>query len=133
MDSSNAINTIMNSNIGDKREWGRVFSDLTGKLKEKIKNNQLDEIEEIFLEREKLLHRLSQILKEDTSINADAEFFEILDGIRSMEQECLMHLKMKMDSARNQMLNIIRIKNQKKRKKPEDVPPPVPRFIDIKR
>jgi hypothetical protein len=133
MDSPNAINTILNANIGDKREWGRAFSELTGRLKEKIQNNQLDEIEEIFLEREKLLQRLSQILQDDKKLSTDEEFFQILDVIRNMEQECLMHLKMKMDFSRNQMVNVMRLKNSKRQKKHEEAPPPVPRFIDLKR
>ncbi|MCE1245874.1 MAG: hypothetical protein LWY06_04440 [Firmicutes bacterium] len=132
MDSPNAINTVSSTNIGDKREWGRVFSDLTGRLKEKIKNNQLDEIEEIFLERERLLQRLSQILKEDDNMQTDEEFFQILDVIKTMEQECLMHLKMKMDFARNQMVNVMRLKNSKRHKQ-EEAPAPIPRFIDLKR
>ena len=121
------------ASVNTARDWSRVYSDLTRHLKDKVENDQLDEIGKIFEMRDQLLLKLNDILKDNKELGADEELFMVFDLIRTMEKECEQQLRIKMNSSRNQLSNLNRFKRSRSEAFESKKEKVVSRFIDLKR
>jgi len=119
--------------VNNARDWSRVYSDLTRHLKNKVENNQLDEVGRIFEMRDQLLLKLNDILKENKDLGADEELFMVFELIRTMEKECEQQLRIKMGSSRNQLSSLNRFKQSRTEAFEAKKEKVVSRFIDLKR
>ena len=123
----------LTTSIKSPRDWSLVYSELTRHLKNKIENNKMDEVDEIFKMREQLLLKLNNILRNCEEMEIDQEVYMALELIKSMESECARQLKMKINSSRSQLSNLNKFKQSRKNSKISAKDKVVSRFIDLKR